>query len=142
MCILILYCVILGKRLKFNNDKRKLNEQNHYLWTAKDYEHGRIGSIVGSIVQLKNDNPELVFVSAYVTVSMYGRRFVEDNDLLDVTTFEKLFKSTIINSFKTVIENELAHMFIRHGIRNKIIDRTNGRMVLQPECEKRYQDIP
>lgn len=131
------YCYLDNVGYAFCNDKKELNEKNHYLWTTKDNEHGRIGSIVGSIVQLKNDNPELVFVSAYVTVSTYGRKFVEDSDVLDKCTFEKLFKSTIINSYKTIIENELAHMFIRHGIRNGIIDRKSGRMKLKPSCEKR-----
>lgn len=127
---------------EFANNKEELTKENHYLWTTKDNEYKKIGSIVGSVVQLKNDNPELTFVSAYVTVSTYGRRFIEDSDILDIDTFEKLFKATVINSFKTIIETELAHMFIRHGIRNHIIDKETGRMELKPSCDKRGQEVP
>ncbi len=120
----------------FSNDKEKLNKKKHYLWTSKDVEHGCVGSIVGSVVQLKNDNPELVFVEAYVTVSTYGRRLVEDHDLLDKTEFEKLFKETVINSYKTIIESEMAQMFIRHGVREGFIDRTTGRLLAEKDSSE------
>ena len=113
----------------FCSDKEKLNKENHYLWTSKDNEYGRVGSIVGSVVQLKNDHPEVVFVEAYVTVSTYGRRLAEDCDLLGEEEFEKLFKETIINSYKTIIESEMAQMFIRHGVREGFIDRMTGRLL-------------
>ncbi len=80
------------------------------------------------VVDLKNDNPEKVFVRVFLTITTYGRKFVEKTDLLDEKTFKKLFKETVINSFKTIIETELAQMFIRHGINNYFIDRHSGKI--------------
>ena len=113
----------------FCNDKSKLADKNHYIWSSKDYEYGRIGSIVGTIIELKNDNPEKVFVRVYLTITTYGRMLVNDEDILDEEKFERLFKETVINCYKTIIETELAQMFIRHGINNCFINRHTGELV-------------
>lgn len=110
----------------FGNDKAKLNASDHYEWSQKDAEYGNRGSIVGKVIDLKNDTPETVFVEVYLTITTYGRRLVEENDSLSLEDFEKLFKETVINSYKTLIETELAQMFIRHGIRDGFINRFNG----------------
>lgn len=112
----------------FCNDKSELEKENHYIWSNKDNEYGRVGSIIGLIIELKNDNPEKVFVRTYLTITTYGRRLAEEKDLLDDKTYEKLFKETVINCFKSIIEAELAQMFIRHGINNGFINRHNGRL--------------
>ena len=57
----------------FSNDKSKLERENHYIWTSKDCEYNRIGSIVGTVIELKNDNPEKVFVRVFLTITTYGR---------------------------------------------------------------------
>ena len=113
----------------FCNDKQKLADKNHYIWSSKDYEYNRIGSIVGTVIELKNDNPEKVFVRVYLTITTYGRKLVNDEDILDEEKFEKLFKETVINCYKTIIETELAQMFIRHGINNCFINRHTGRLI-------------
>ena len=112
----------------FGNDKKKLEKENHYIWTSKDREYNRIGSIVGEVIELRNDNPEATFVRAYLTISTYGRRFVEEGDELDLESFQIIFKETVINYYKTIIESELAQMFIRHGVREGFIDRWNGKL--------------
>ncbi len=112
----------------FCNDKMELVKDNHYIWSSKDKEYDRNGSIAGVVIELKNDNPEKVFVRVFLTITTYGRKFVEKTDLLDEKTFKKLFKETVINSFKTIIETELAQMFIRHGINNYFIDRHSGKI--------------
>lgn len=113
----------------FCNDKQKLADKNHYIWSSKDFEYNHIGSIVGTVIELKNDNPEKVFVRVYLTITTYGRMLVNDEDILDEEKFEKLFKETVINCYKTIIETELAQMFIRHGINNCFINRHTGRLI-------------
>lgn len=122
------YSHLAAQGYVFCNDKQELEKENHYIWTSKDHEYERVGSIIGSIIELKSDDPEASFVRAYLTISTYGRKMVEDNDTLNVNSFEKLFKEVIINSYKSLIEAELAQMFIRHGIRNKYINRKTGRL--------------
>lgn len=111
------------------NDKNELAVDNHYIWTSKDDEHKRNGSVIGRTIVLKNDNPEEVFVKAFLTISTYGRKLVEEDDLLDTDQFEKLFKETVINNFKTLVETEFAQMFIRHGIRKEYIDKKTGKLL-------------
>lgn len=123
------YAYLKTQGYLFCNDKNKLVENNHYIWSSKDDEYDRIGSIVGMVIELKNDNPEKVFVRVFLTITTYGRKLVNKEDILDEKIFEKLFKETIINCYKTIIETELAQMFIRHGINNCYIDRHTGRLV-------------
>lgn len=117
------------KKYHFGNDKRDLANENHYSWSKKDEEYGRTGSIIGKVILLKNDTPETPFVEVYLTITTYGYKLVEENDPLSVEEYEKLFKETVINSYKTLIETELAQMFIRHGIRDHFIDRSTGRII-------------
>lgn len=125
------YTYLEGQGYYFCNDKSCLEEKNHYIWSSKDREYNRIGSIVGTTIELKNDDPEIVFVRAYLTITTYGRKLVEEGDLLDEEHFEKMFKETVINSYKTVIESEFAQMFIRHGIKEHFIDRFTGKLELK-----------
>lgn len=121
----------------FANDKSVLESENHYIWSSKDDEHHRSGSIVGSVIELKNDTPETVFVRAYLTITTYGRKFVEATDSLKETDFERLLKETVINSYKTRIEAELSQMFIRHGIREKYISRQTGEIAIDTKKIKK-----
>lgn len=123
------FSYLLMQGYAFGNDKKCLEEKNHYIWSSKDNENNRIGSIVGTVIDLKNDNPEMVFARALLTITTYGRRLVEKDDLLDEKTYEKLFKETVIDSYKTIIEAELMQMFIRHGINNGFINRHTGKIV-------------
>ncbi|MBP3568915.1 MAG: hypothetical protein J6K04_07090 [Lachnospiraceae bacterium] len=122
------YNHLLKEGYCFCNDKKKLNKSKNYIWSTKDEEYGCNGSIAGVVIELKNDNPERVFVRVFVTITTYGRKFVEETDLLNEEVFAKLFKETVMNSYKTIIETELAQMFIRHGIHNNFINRHNGRI--------------
>lgn len=135
------YSYLAGQGYKFENDKATLEKNNHYIWTSKDREYNRIGSIVGVVIELRNDDPEVAFVRAYLTISTYGRRLVEETDELDIESFQRIFKETVINYYKTIIESELAQMFIRHGIREGFIDRQTGQLYLKSTCSKSHQDL-
>ena len=114
-----------------------MEKENHYIWTSKDREYNRVGSIVGDVIELRNDDPEATFVRAYLTISTYGRRLVEEEkDELDLNTFQRIFRENVINYYKTIIESELAQMFIRHGVREGFINRQNGRLYLKSDCPK------
>lgn len=125
------YSYLANQGYVFSNDKKQLAEGQHYIWTSHDRQYENIGSVIGTVIELKNDNPETVFVKAYLTIGTFGRKLVEENDPLDEEHFEKLFKETIINSYKTLIEAELAQMFIRHGIKQSFINRTTGKLILK-----------
>lgn len=116
----------------FYNNKKTAASQNHYIWSKKDEEYERIGSVVGKVIELKNDMPEITYVRVLLTITTYGRRLVEDTDPLDVEKFKHLFTETVMNNYKSLIEAELAQMFIRHGIRDKYIDRRTGKLMLSP----------
>lgn len=135
------YSHIAGQGYVFGNDKASLEKENHYIWTSKDREYNRVGSIVGDVIELRNDDPEATFVRAYLTISTYGRRLVEETDELDEDTFQRIFKENVINYYKTIIESELAQMFIRHGVREGFINRQNGRLYLKSDCPKSQHDL-
>lgn len=120
----------------FYNDKATAAAQNRYIWSKKDNEYERIGSVVGKVIELNNDTPEMTYVRVYLTITTYGRRLVEDSDPLDVERFKHLFTETVMNNYKSLIEAELAQMFIRHGIRDRLIDRSNGKLKIDPKKMK------
>ena len=120
------YSHLCNQGYVFGNDKKDLEKANHYIWSTKDREHSCNGSIVGVVVELKNDAPEIVFIRAYLTITTYGRKLVEETDILNESQFEKLLKETVINCYKTRIESEFAQMFVRHGIKEGYINRRTG----------------
>lgn len=122
------YSHLAGQGYVFCNDKQQLEKENHYIWTSKDNEYDRIGSAIGTVIELKNDNPETVFVRAYLTITTYGRKLVKEGDPVDEERFEQLFRETVINSYKTLIESEFSQMFIRHGIKEHYIDPLTGKL--------------
>lgn len=120
------YKYMEGRGYVFCNDKKKLIGQKNYISSNKDQEYDNQGSVVGVVIELKNDQPEKVFVRLYLTITTYGRKLVEQYDDLNVVDFEEIFKENVLSCYKTLIESELAQMFIRHGIRKEYINPTTG----------------
>lgn len=118
-----------------------MEKENHYIWTSKDREYNRIGSIIGDVIELRDDDPEVTFVRAYLTISTYGRRLVEETDELDLDTFKQIFKENVINYYKTILESELSQMFIRHGVREGFINRQTGRLYLKSDRPQSQQNV-
>ena len=130
------YNYLKSEYYAFYNDKKTAASQNRYIWSKKDMEYERVGSIVGKVIELNNDMPEMTYVRVLLTITTYGRKLVEDYDPLDVDRFKHLFTETVMNNYKSLIEAELAQMFIRHGIRDRYIDRANGMLKIDPQKMK------
>ena len=125
------YNYLKNEYYAFYNDKKTAASQNRYIWSRKDMEYEKVGSVVGKVIELNNDMPEMTYVRVLLTITTYGRRLVEDTDPLDVERFKHLFTETVMNNYKSLIEAELAQMFIRHGIRDRLIDRTTGKLIVK-----------
>lgn len=111
----------------------KTQEGRYYLHSGKDQEYGRTGSIVGLSLNVKNDVPEKVLVKAMLTITTYGRKLREDDDPVGESDYIKLFKKNVLNTYKTMLESELAQMYIRHMIREKNMCPYSGAIVQQQE---------
>jgi len=108
----------------FFNDKTK--ENRYYINSGKDQEYGLKGSIVGLTLNVKNDVPEKVLVKAMLTITTYGRKLNEDSDPLEEKDYIDLFKKTVLNGYKSLLESELSQMYIRHMIREKRMCNQSG----------------
>ena len=111
----------------FYNDKKDCQKYGHYVPSEKDREHGDDGSIVGLKIELKNDEPEEVFVKAILTITTYGKKLYSD-EKIDLDSYKLTFKNNIINSYKSLLSSELAQMFIRHAIRDGYMCRCTGKL--------------
>lgn len=123
------YRHILDEGKIFCNNKKILMNQDHYIPSTKDANYNNAGSAFGCVIVLKNDYPELEFVKLVLTITTYKYTFVDEKCGLPVSMFEELFLENLINPYKTIIESELAQMFIRHGIREKYICKETGKLM-------------
>ena len=71
----------------------------------------------GSIASYKisfNRNDQ-VLCTAYLTISTYGRTFVEDkNDEIKIKEFNSLLSDIIIPPYRHILESELGFLYERH----------------------------
>lgn len=135
------YQHILSEESVFCNNKKILMQQEHYIPSAKDNDYNNIGSVFGCVIVLKNDYPELEFVQLVLTITTYGFTFMDEKCGLSVRDFEKLFRENLVNPYKTIIESELAQMFIRHGIREGYICKETGKLKTdQLSCTQQPQN--
>lgn len=125
----------------FLNDKyRHISKANHqkYISSTKDNLYANIdagglrknddnavGSIVGLILYLKNDEPQQVGITAILTITTYGSRLIDGKaKQKDLKGFTQDFYKKVLCSYKSLLISELAQMYIRHqikqGIRNPI----------------------
>lgn len=108
-----------------------------YTTDIKDCEFSQTnnpnGSIAGTVINVRNDNPEEVFVKAILTINTYGETLHEpifekrkknspknvvryDKDGLTEEDFSNLFCRRILDTYKTLLASELSQMYIRHKI--------------------------
>lgn len=99
----------------FCNDKMEIIESGHYIISDKDKEQKSKGSIVGLKMELRNDEPEAVFVQAILTITTYGTKLYKKG-LIKQKAFEEIFKENVINSYRSFLLSELSQMYIRHAI--------------------------
>lgn len=117
-----------------------------YIKDVKDWEHSKNGickgSVIGTVINIRNDNPEEIFVKAILTVTTYGENFFVkntqwkdgekfidlDKDGLTEADYSDVMLNTVIASFSKLIETELAQMYIRHSIKEGKICPKSGRI--------------
>ncbi len=99
----------------FCNDKMDCIEDGHYIISDKDKEQKSKGSIVGLKMELRNDEPEAIFVQAILTITTYGKKLYEKGPIKQLD-YEMIFKENVINSYRSFLLSELSQMYIRHAI--------------------------
>ena len=128
-----------------------------YIKDVKDWENSDNGeckgSVVGTVINIRNDNPEEIFVKAILTVTTYGVPFFVknttrkiDNKYIDVDKaglsekdYNDVIIGTIISSFSKLIETELAQMYIRHSIKEGKMCPKSGRIAEEEKKDEKEE---
>lgn len=113
-----------------NNKEKGFKKRAYFERDIHDVEFskkGKIdGSAVGTVLCLRNDNPQVKFVKAILTINTYGEPIFSidknsdgevDKFGLSLEDYSDLFKNRIISTYAKLLESELAQMYIRHSIR-------------------------
>ena len=100
----------------FINDKKAVSR--YYIPSGKVQEYNGVGSIVGMTINIKNDAPESVLVKAMLTITTYGWNLLDKKSLIKETEYREIFKQNVLNGHKSLLESELAQMYIRHAIKD------------------------
>lgn len=121
----------------FYNSKK---ECTNYIETGKDREYkDSDGSVVGLVIEFKNDYPEAVLVKGLLTISTYGRKLYEDGDLTTEEDYINIFKQIVLNNYKSLIVSEFSQMYIRHMIRDGRISYKTGKVKERFFKNKKYK---
>ena len=62
--------------------------------------------------------PESVLVKAMLTITTYGWNLLDKKSLIKETEYREIFKQNVLNGHKSLLESELAQMYIRHAIKD------------------------
>lgn len=128
------YFLLSQNNYVFFNDKRK--EERYYIATGKDHEYGGTGSAVGLSINVKNDMPEKILVKAMITITTYGRKLRNNGDSVKEKDYAELFKTNVLDGYKSLLESELSQMYIRHMIREGGMCPYSGVIVKAKEVEQ------
>lgn len=114
---------------------------SYFISDTRDQERaddGKVkGSIIGTVINVRNDNPAKIFVKAILTINTYGEQIStatsenggRDADGLTEDDYENIFCDTIIGTYTKLLETELAQMYIRHSIRSGGICPITGKHI-------------
>lgn len=124
-------------------DKRSPSDMTFFVRDIRDCECSKDGkhkgTAIGTIINIRNDNPERIFVKAILTINTYGEPIfvdVADNECecqgkdkfyLSEEDYKNIFCDTILSTYKKLLETELAQMYIRHSIHERNICPRTGR---------------
>ena len=100
----------------FINDKKTVSR--YYIPSGKDQEYDGVGSIAGMTINIKNDAPESVLVKAMLTITTYGWNLLDKKSPIKEAEYREIFKQSVLNGHKSLLESELAQMYIRHAIKD------------------------
>ena len=106
--------VLSNQTLVVFNDKMLANEENHYIFDDNDNSHGKKGSIA---CQKTTISVEKEKITALLSISTYGYRFVDDmnldNRIKDTQMFEKNLRDKILPQFSDRISLELLTLYLQ-----------------------------
>lgn len=101
----------------FVNDKLKAISEEKYISSDRDKYYGKTGSVVCAKIDCGRYGES--YIEAVVSVSSYGRMFVESGDLEEIRELEKTMKYQILPYYNALLEIEMASLSLRHSIQNK-----------------------
>lgn len=105
--------LINGKEtVVFCNDKIELEKDKHYFMSVRDKRHNEIGSIFAIKVMFSNNAQN--FAEGVLTISTYGKRFVEDNDREKINQLRRLFIDDLFPCYQRLLETELGMLYLKH----------------------------
>lgn len=103
----------------FENDKEKLVKKGNYWISEGDMRFSQFGSIASYKISFNRNDQALCI--GYLTVSTYGRKFVEEEqNEQKIKEFNILLSDIIIPPFRHLLESELGFMYERHIRRNNL----------------------
>lgn len=107
------YIVTNNLSSHFENDKEQLIKEGNYWISEGDMRFSRFGSIASYKISF-NRNDQILCVG-YLTISTYGRSFVENkNDRIKIDEFNSLLSDIIIPPYRHILESELGFLYERH----------------------------
>lgn len=101
----------------FENDKQKAVENERYVSSDKDYYYSRNGSIICAKIDCGKYGDS--YIEGIISISSYGRKLVESNNLDDIKKFENIMKYRIIPYFTALLEIEMVSLSLRHRIKKQ-----------------------
>ena len=122
----------------FINDKKTVSR--YYIPSGKDQEYDGVGSIAGMTINIKNDAPESVLVKAMLTITTYGWNLLDKKSLIKEAEYREIFKQNVLNGHKSLLESELAQMYIRHAIKDGNMCPYTGAQCKTPRPIERDKD--
>lgn len=109
----VYYTLIYGKDTSvFYNDKLAMEQENLYYMSSRDRMHNKVGSILG--VQLMFSNNAKSFTEGILIISSYGKRFVDDNNEVEINKLRKLVFDDLFPYYQRLLETELGVLYLRH----------------------------
>ena len=149
-------CGTVYKNNKYSNIERyqadtvekrlgKVDNNIFFVKDVRDLERSKLGeckgTAIGTVINIRNDNPENIFVKAILTINTYGESIFSsssgneygkperDKFYLTEDDYHDIFCDTILSTYTKLLETELAQMYIRHSIRNGFICPYSGRKI-------------
>lgn len=102
----------------FANEKTKLEAEKHYHMSTRDLQHNKVGSIFSTKIVFGNNATN--FVESILTVSSYGKRFVEsstidDHQSVSADELQIIIIEELLPYYQRLIESELGILYLRHA---------------------------
>jgi len=99
----------------FVNNKLEAISEEKYISSDRDKYYGKIGSIVCEKIDCGRYGES--YIEAVVSISSYGRLFVESGNLEEINELERTMKYQILPYYNALLEIEMASLSLRHNIK-------------------------